>query len=48
MHILAAYLLNLSTHLFNKTTSFNRRLLGESLIYYIITTKNSNKSIKNN
>ena len=34
--ILAAYLLNLSTHLFNKTTNFNRRLLGESLIY---TTK---------
>ena len=33
MHILAALPANLSTHLFNKTTNFNRRLLGESLIY---------------
>lgn len=31
--ILAPYLLNLSSNLFNKTTNFNRRLLGESLIY---------------
>lgn len=33
--ILAALPANLSTHLFNKTTNFNRRLLGESLIYII-------------
>ena len=33
--ILAALPANLSSNLFNKTTNFNRRLLGESLIHII-------------
>ena len=44
--ILAPYLLNLSTHLFNKTTNFNRRLLGASLIYTTQLHTYNKKSVK--
>ena len=44
--ILAALPANLSTHLFNKTTNFNRRLLGASLIYTIKLNIYNKKSVK--
>ena len=44
--ILAALPANLSRHLFNKTTNFNRRLLGESLIYTIKLHIYNKKTVK--